>query len=428
MGRIAGITARQILDSRGNPTIEVDLVTEQGVLGRASVPSGTSTGKYEAVEIRDNDPGKFLGRGVLKGINTVNKILNEELRGLYVFDQNIIDATLIQLDGTQNKSNLGANTMLAVSLAAANAAAHAAGQSLYRYVGGINGNTLPLPMINILNGGTHASNNIDIQEFMIMPFGESYSESLRIGVEVFQHLKLILHDKKFPVNVGDEGGFAPNLKNTKQALNLIVEAIKKAGYKAGSEVAIALNIKASQLYNEKEKTYLLKDFKNPLSDEELIKYYADLCAKYPIISIEDGMAEDEWESWTKLNAALGDKIQIVGDDLYTTNVQRIQQGIQNSATNSVLIKPNQIGTLTETINAVELAQSNGMTCIISHRSGETQDTTIAELAVGLNTGQIKIGSVSRGERIVKYNQLLRIEEALENGARFWGKDFPYRKA
>ena len=427
MGRIARIFARQILDSRGLPTLEVEVMTEHGAVGTASAPSGASTGKYEALELRDNDPGIYLGKGVLKAVNSVNKILNEELKGAYVFDQNLIDAALIQLDGTSNKSNLGANTMLAVSLAVAKAAAQTASQSLYRYIGGVNGNTLPLPLMNIINGGAHASNNLDFQEFMIMPFGDSFSQSLRMGAEVFHHLKTILSDKKLSTNVGDEGGFAPDLKNTEQAFELILKAIEKAGYKPGSDIALAIDAAASQFYNSKKGIYTLNDFAKPINDDELIAYYEKLCKKYPIISIEDPLDEDAWDSWTKMTKKLGQDIQIVGDDLFVTNTSRIAKGIQTGAANAVLIKPNQIGTVTETINAVELSKSNGYSCVISHRSGETLDTSITEFAVGLNIGQIKTGSLSRGERIAKYNQLLRIEENLENGARFWGKDFIYRK-
>ena len=427
MGRIARIFARQILDSRGLPTLEVEVMTERGAVGTASAPSGASTGKHEALELRDNDPGIYLGKGVLKAVNSVNKILNEELKGAYVFDQNLIDAALIQLDGTSNKSNLGANTMLAVSMAVAKAAAQTASQSLYRYIGGVNGNTLPLPRMNIINGGAHASNNLDFQEFMIMPFGESFSQSLRMGVEVFQHLKTILSEKKLSTNVGDEGGFAPDLKNTEQAFELILKAIEKAGYKPGSDVALAIDAAASQFYNSKKKIYTLNDFGKPINDDELIAYYEKLGKKYPIISIEDPLDEDAWESWTKITEKLGQNVQIVGDDLFVTNTSRIAKGIQTAAANAVLIKPNQIGTVTETINAVEISKSNGYSCVISHRSGETLDTSITEFAVGLNIGQIKTGSLSRGERIAKYNQLLRIEENLENGARFWGKDFMYRK-
>ncbi len=417
--QIVQIKARQILDSRGNPTIETDVITSRGVLGRASVPSGASTGKYEAVELRDGDKGIYMGKGVLRAIANVNKILNEELKGAYVTDQSGIDAAMIQLDGTPNKKNLGANAILSVSLAVAKAAAQSSGQSLYRYIGGVNANTLPIPMMNILNGGQHADNLLDIQEFMIMPVGaNSFSDSLRMGTEVFHHLKAVLKKGGFSTNVGDEGGFAPNLKNHDEAIELILKAIESAGYKAGEEIVIALDAAASEFYNEKKKKYHFKSTKKYLSSEELVDYWDKLTDKYPIASIEDGLHEDDWKAWRMLNEKIGDKIQIVGDDLFVTNPERLIKGINEYSANAILIKLNQIGTLTETINAVDLAKKNGYNTIISHRSGETEDTTIAELAVALNAGLIKTGSLSRTDRIAKYNQLLRIEEELGASARF----------
>ncbi|MCK5536460.1 MAG: phosphopyruvate hydratase [Bacteroidales bacterium] len=424
MGRIAQIVARQILDSRGIPSLEVDLFTEHGVQGRASVPSGNSTGKYEANEVRDNDKGRYMGMGVVKCVNTVNKIINEELRGQYVSDQSIIDAALIELDGTKNKSNLGANTMLAVSLAAAKAAASVSGQSLYRYIGGVNGNTLPLPLINIISGGKHALNNLDFQEFMIIPNGaNSYSEALRMGVEVFRNIELELFDRKIEVSLGLDGAFVPQLKNNEDAIELIIKAIERAKYKVGEQITIAIDAAANYLFDEKTNLYTLKSSNKQYKSDEFIDYWKTLIKAYPIVSLEDPLAEDDWDTWVKLTDILGDKIQIVGDDLFVTNTSRIQQGLQVGAANATIIKPNQIGTLTETINAVELAQNNGMNCIVSHRAGETDDLSIVELAIGLNTGQIKLGATSRGESIIKYNQLLRIEESLGVGARFWGNDF-----
>ncbi|MCF6365922.1 MAG: phosphopyruvate hydratase [Bacteroidales bacterium] len=419
MSQIAQIKSRQILDSRGNPTIETDVITTRGVLGRASVPSGASTGKYEAVELRDKDKGLFLGKGVLRAVSNVNKVLNEELKGANIFDQSGIDAAMIQIDGTKNKSNLGANAILSVSLAVAKAAAHSSGQSLYRYIGGVNANTLPIPMMNILNGGSHADNSLDIQEFMIMPVGtNNFSDALRMGTEVFHHLKAVLKKGNFSTNVGDEGGFAPNLKSHDEAIELILEAVEKAGYKAGEDIVLALDAAASEFYNEKKKKYHFKSIKKYLSSEELVDYWDKLTDKYPIASIEDGLHEDDWDAWKLLTEKIGDKIQIVGDDLFVTNPERLIKGINEYAANSILIKLNQIGTLTETINTVDLAKKSGFNTIISHRSGETEDTTIAELAVAFNTGLIKTGSASRTDRIAKYNQLLRIEEALGNSARF----------
>ncbi|MCP4178148.1 MAG: phosphopyruvate hydratase [bacterium] len=419
MSQIAQIRARQILDSRGNPTIEVDVITSRGILGRASVPSGASTGKYEAVELRDNDKGQYLGRGVRRAVSNVNKILNEELNGKYVTDQSTIDGMMIELDGTSNKSNLGANAMLGVSLAVAKAAALVTSQPLFRYIGGVNANTLPIPMMNIINGGSHADNLIDIQEFMIMPVGaDCFSSALRMGTEVFHNLKDVLKKGGHSTNVGDEGGFAPNLKSNEQALDYVLKAIEKAGYKPEEDIVIALDAAASEFYNKKKKVYHFASIKKDYTSEELVEYWKKLVGKYPIASIEDGLDEDDWEGWKLLNNSIGEKVQIVGDDLFVTNPERLVKGINEGAANSILIKLNQIGTLTETVNTVELAKQYGYTSIISHRSGETEDTFIAELAVALNTGLIKTGSASRTDRIAKYNQLLRIEEILGSSARF----------
>lgn len=419
MSQIAQIKARQILDSRGNPTIETDVFTNQGIMGRASVPSGASTGKYEAVELRDKDPGKYMGKGVLRAVANVNKILNDELRGGFVTDQSGIDAAMIQLDGTDNKSNLGANAILSVSLAVAKAAALTSRQTLFRYIGGVSADTLPIPMMNILNGGSHADNDLDIQEFMIMPVGaDQFSEALRMGTEVFHHLKEVLKKEGLSVNVGDEGGFAPDLKSDDEAVELILKAIENAGYKAGKDFVLAIDAAASEFYDEKKKLYRYKSQNKDLTSDELIDYWDKLTDKYPIASIEDGLHEDDWDAWKLLNKKIGDKIQIVGDDLFATNPERLIKGINEYAANSILIKLNQIGTLTETINTVDLAKKSGFNIIISHRSGETEDTTIAELAVALNVGLIKTGSASRTDRIAKYNQLLRIEESLGNSARF----------
>jgi len=428
MAQIIDIQAREVLDSRGNPTIEVDVLTEDGFIGRAIVPSGASTGVHEAVELRDGDKGRFLGKGVLNAVDNVNKILNEELQGFFVADQNEIDAKMIELDGTDNKGNLGANAILGVSLACAKAAAQYTGQPLFRYIGGANANTLPIPMMNILNGGSHADNKIDIQEFMIMPVGASrFSEALRMGVEVFHCLKSVLKAKGHSTNVGDEGGFAPNLNSNEQAIEVVLEAIEKAGFKPGDDIYIALDPAASEFYNKEKGIYHFESTNEDKTSEELVKYWEDWVSKYPVISIEDGLAEDDWEGWKKLTASIGDRVQIVGDDLFVTNVKRLQRGIDEGSANSILIKVNQIGTLTETINAVQLATCNSMTSIISHRSGETEDTTIADLAVALNTGLIKTGSASRSDRIAKYNQLLRIEEILGPTAKYPGKDFKFLK-
>ncbi|HEV7230075.1 MAG TPA: phosphopyruvate hydratase [Bacteroidia bacterium] len=427
MSFIASIQARQILDSRGNPTIEVDVITNSGTLGRAAVPSGASTGSHEAVELRDEDDKTYLGKGVLKAVNNVNTVIREELSNMYIFEQNGIDLKMIELDGTDNKGNLGANAILGVSLAVAKAAAEEANQPLYRYIGGVNANLLPVPMMNILNGGSHADNSIDFQEFMIMPFGAgSFGEALRMGTEVFHHLKKVLKSKKYSTNVGDEGGFAPNIKSNEEAIEIVLKAIETAGYKPGKDIWIAMDAAASEFYDAKENVYHFKksDGKK-LSSEEMVNYWAEWSKKYPIVSIEDGLAEDDWDGWKKLTQKIGDKVQLVGDDLFVTNVTRLQQGIDKNIANSILIKVNQIGTLTETINAVQLAQNNSYTSVMSHRSGETEDTTIADLAVALRTGQIKTGSASRSDRVAKYNQLLRIEEQLGASAGFIGKDFKY---
>lgn len=420
MSYIASMHARQILDSRGNPTIEVDILTENEYLGRAAVPSGASTGIHEAVELRDGNKKIYDGKGVLKAVDNVNKLLAGELIGWDVADQTGIDATMIALDGTENKSKLGANAMLAISLAVAKAAALEANLPLYRYIGGTNARVLPLPMMNILNGGAHADNKIDFQEFMIMPVGaKSFSEALRWGVEIFHALKSVLKKKGYSTNVGDEGGFAPNIQSNEEAIETVLAAIVKAGYKTGSQVAIAMDAANSELWNAKEKKYVFhKSDGRKLNSEQLVDYWKTWVKNYPILSIEDGMAEDDWKGWKMLTEAIGDKVQLVGDDLFVTNVNRLQRGIDEGIANGLLVKVNQIGTLTETINAVTLAQNNGFNTIMSHRSGETEDTTIADLAVALNCGQIKTGSASRTDRIAKYNQLIRIEEMLGDGAIF----------
>ena len=429
MSTIIKIHARQILDSRGNPTVEVDVYTEAGAVGRAAVPSGASTGIHEAVELRDGDKKVYMGKGVLKAVHNVNEILNEELQGFYVADQNELDARMIEIDGTPNKANLGANAILGVSLAAAKAAAIESDQSLFRYVGGVNANTLPIPMMNILNGGSHADNSIDFQEFMIMPVGApTFSEAVRMGAEVFHNLKAVLKKSGYSTNVGDEGGFAPNLKSNEEAIQVVTQAIEKAGYKPGEDIFIALDPASSEYYIEKENVYHLKwSTGDKLTPSEMVDFWKDWAKKYPIISIEDGMAEDDWDGWKMMTDALGNKIQLVGDDNFVTNTERLQKGIDMGVCNSILIKVNQIGTLTETINAVNLATKNGYTSVMSHRSGETEDTTIADLAVALNTGLIKTGSASRSDRIAKYNQLMRIEEQLGSQAYFPGKDFRFLK-
>ncbi len=424
MSLIESIHARQILDSRGNPTVEVDVITENGVLGRAAVPSGASTGAHEAVELRDGGDA-YLGKGVMNAVENVNDILADELIGFSVFEQNLIDKIMIEADGTENKSKLGANAILGVSLAVAKAAAAELGLPLYRYVGGVSANTLPIPMMNIINGGSHADNSIDFQEFMIMPVGaETFSEAIRMGAEIFHHLKKVLSARGLATNVGDEGGFAPNLGSDDEALEVISEAVENAGYKVGDDIVFALDVASSEFYLQDEKVYHFKDSTGKkLTPVEMADYLADLSERYPIISIEDGMFEDDWEGWKALTDKIGDKVQLVGDDLFVTNVTRLQKGIDNGIANSILIKVNQIGTLTETIEAVSLANRNGYTAVMSHRSGETEDNTIADLAVALNTGQIKTGSASRSDRMSKYNQLIRIEEELGEVGKFPGKNF-----
>jgi enolase len=427
MSAIANITARQILDSRGNPTIEVDVTTQTGVVGRAAVPSGASTGIHEAVELRDGDKGNYLGKGVLKAVQNVNSSINEELLGVNVFDQSAIDRFLIELDGTPNKANLGANAILGVSLAVANAAANELGMPLYRYVGGVHAHTLPIPMMNILNGGSHADNSIDFQEFMVMPVkANSFSHALQMGTEIFHHLKNVLKQKGFSTNVGDEGGFAPNLGSNEEAIEYVLKAIEVAGYKPGEEVFIAMDAASSEFYLEEEKVYHFhKSSGEKLSSSDMVSFWKDWTAKYPIVSIEDGLWEDDWSGWAQLTQTIGDKVQLVGDDLFVTNVKRLERGIKEEVANSILVKVNQIGTLTETIQAVELATRNKYTSVMSHRSGETEDTTIADLAVALSTGQIKTGSASRSDRMAKYNQLLRIEEMLGNTAYYPSDSFKF---
>jgi enolase len=429
MSQIINITGRQILDSRGNPTVEVDVFTSNGVMGRAAVPSGASTGIHEACELRDGDKSIYKGKGVLKAVQNVNKVLAEELKGFYVTEQNEIDQKMIELDGTPNKSNLGANAILGVSLAVANAAAQESSSYLFRYVGGVNANTLPIPMMNIINGGSHADNSIDFQEFMIMPVGApSFSEGLRMGAEIFHSLSAVLKKGGYSTNVGDEGGFAPNLKSNEEAITVILQAIENAGYKPGKDVFIALDPASSEYYIEDEKVYhLKKSTGEKLTSAQMVDYWKSWTDKYPIISIEDGMAEDDWDGWKLMTDVMGKKIQLVGDDLFVTNTKRLQMGIDKGVANSILVKVNQIGTLTETIDAVNLAYRNSYTAVMSHRSGETEDTTIADLAVALNTGLIKTGSASRTDRIAKYNQLLRIEEILGSNARYLGKDFKYAR-
>jgi enolase len=430
MSLILDVHARQILDSRGNPTIEVDVITENGILGRAAVPSGASTGQWEAVELRDKDKSVYMGKGVLKAVANVNEKIAEALRGVDVFEQNAIDQLMIDLDGTENKGNLGANAILGVSLAVAKAAAQESRQPLYRYIGGVNANTLPIPMMNIVNGGSHSDAPIAFQEFMIMPVGaSSFSEALRWGTEVFHNLKAILHDRELSTAVGDEGGFAPKFEGTEDGVETIMKAIEKAGYKPGVDICLAFDCAASEFY--KDGIYDYSKFEGPngakRSSAEQVDYLASLADKYPIISIEDGMDENDWDGWKLLTERLGDKVQLVGDDLFVTNVKKLKQGIDNDTANSILVKVNQIGSLTETINAVSMAQQANYTTVMSHRSGETEDVTIADLAVALNCGQIKTGSASRSDRIAKYNQLLRIEEELGKTAKFIGKDFKYFK-
>jgi enolase len=426
MSYIAKVTARQILDSRGNPTVEVEVFTNGGGFGRAAVPSGASTGIHEAVELRDGDEGIYLGKGVLKAVENVNTIINDALLNQYVMDQKAIDTILINLDGTDNKARLGANAILGVSLACAKAAAQESGLSLYKYIGGVGAVTMPVPMMNILNGGSHADNKIDIQEFMVMPFGaSSFEEGLRMGTEIFHHLKAVLKSKGMSTNVGDEGGFAPNLGSNEEAIEVVLLAIEKAGYKAGENVFIALDAAASEFYNEETKLYEFESTGDKRTSEEMVQFWKEWSEKYPIASIEDGLAEDDWNGWKLLTDAIGDKVQLVGDDLFVTNTKRLARGVKEGIANSILVKVNQIGTLTETIEAVQMATKNGFTSVMSHRSGETEDYTIADLAVALNCGQIKTGSASRSDRVAKYNQLLRIEEELGSSSVYPGMDFKY---
>jgi enolase len=428
MSYITDIHARQILDSRGNPTIEVDVFTSNGILGRAAVPSGASTGIHEAMELRDGDKSRYLGKGVLKAVENVNTLINEALQGEDVFDQKRLDRIMIDLDGTPNKSKLGANAILGTSLAIARAAAQEAGMSLYQYIGGVGAVTMPVPMMNILNGGSHADNLIDIQEFMVMPFGaRSFSEGLRWGTEVFHHLKSVLKEKGMSTNVGDEGGFAPSLGSNEEAIQVVIEAIEKAGFKPGVDMHIALDAASSEFYNAEKGIYHFESTNTDMTSEQMVEYWVNWCEKYPIISIEDGLAEDDWAGWKLATEKLGHKVQLVGDDLFVTNTQRLSRGIDEGIANSILVKVNQIGSLTETIEAVQMATRNGYTSVMSHRSGETEDNTIADLAVALNTGQIKTGSASRSDRMSKYNQLLRIEEELGESAVYIGKNFKFLK-
>lgn len=426
MSLIESVTAREILDSRGNPTIEAEVVLESGETGRAAVPSGASTGEHEAVELRDGDDDRYLGKGVQQAVENVNEKISYELEAMDALDQNLIDEVLLALDGTSNKSNLGANALLAVSLATARAAAAYLEMPLYRYLGGVNAKTLPVPMMNILNGGAHADNNVDFQEFMVMPVGaEDFSHALQIGAEIFHNLKKVLKSRGYATGVGDEGGFAPNLKSNEEAVETILEAIEAAGYTAGEDVMLALDPAASEFYDGSNYVFKKSD-KRVLSSDEMIAYWTDWVNKYPIISIEDGLAESDWDGWQKITQQLGKRLQLVGDDLFVTNVEFLQKGIDLSAANSILIKVNQIGTLTETLDAIELAKTNNMTAVISHRSGETEDHFIADLAVATNAGQIKTGSLSRSDRIAKYNQLLRIEEDLGSAAKYLGRKAFYQ--
>lgn len=429
MSSILDIHARQILDSRGNPTVEVEVITEEGAMGRAAVPSGASTGAHEAVELRDGDKKVYMGKGVLKAVANINNDIADALLGTDVFEQNAIDRLMLTLDGTENKAKLGANAILAVSLACAKAAAMEANTPLYRYVGGVNANTLPIPLMNILNGGSHADNSIDFQEFMIMPVkAESFSMALQMGTEVFHHLKNVLKKSGYSTNVGDEGGFAPNIKSNEEAIEIVLKAIEEAGYKPGVDIYIAMDAATTEFYDEKTGLYTFKKSDNRQMDSEgMVAYWKEWTNKYPILSIEDGIAEDDWKGWASLTKAIGDKVQLVGDDLFVTNSKRLQRGITEGVANSILVKVNQIGSLTETIDAVNLATRNSYTNIMSHRSGETEDTTIADLAVALNSGQIKTGSASRTDRIAKYNQLIRIEEELGTNAYFPGTNFKFIK-
>ena len=426
MSIIAKIQAREILDSRGNPTIEVDVWTDSGHMGRAAVPSGASTGAHEASELRDGDKKRYLGKGVRKAVENVNNTLNNELQGALITEQALIDKAMCALDGTPNKANLGANAILGVSLAVAKAAASEAGLPLYRYVGGANACVLPVPMMNILNGGAHADNKVDIQEFMIMPVGAStFAQGLRMGAEVFHHLKSVLKAKGLSTNVGDEGGFAPDLPSNEDALKLVMQAIEKAGYKPGDDIVVALDCASTEFYDAKKKRYVLESTGDSLTSDEMVALWKDWCKRYPIVSIEDGMSEDDWDGWKKLTTTIGDKVQLVGDDLFVTNTTRLTEGISKGIANSILVKVNQIGTLTETLEAVEMAHRAGYTSVMSHRSGETEDSTIADLAVACNCGMIKTGSASRSDRIAKYNQLLRIEEQLGKGGRYPGRSLKY---
>src|SRR6056297_1364574 len=424
MSLIEDISARQILDSRGNPTVEVDVILMSGIQGRAAVPSGASTGEFEAVELRDGDADYYMGKSVLKAVSNINDIISDELLGFPATMQVDIDQMLIELDGTKNKGKLGANALLGVSMAVAKAAAMSTGMPLWRYLGGVNSKVLPLPMMNIINGGSHADNNVDPQEFMIMPAGaDTFSEAVRMGSEIFHNLKKVLSSKGYNTAVGDEGGFAPNLKSNEEALEVILTAIEKAGYTPGDEVLIALDPASSEFYDTEKKVYEFKWSDGSVRDaDEMVEYWSSWVEKYPIISIEDGMYEDDWKGWKTLTNAIGDKVQLVGDDLFVTNTERLARGIEEGIANSILIKVNQIGTLTETLDAIEMAHKNGYTSVISHRSGETEDTTIADLAVATNAGQIKTGSMSRTDRVAKYNQLLRIEEELGDAALFLGRD------
>lgn len=427
MSFIIDVHARQILDSRGNPTVEAEVITENGVMGRAAVPSGASTGKHEAVELRDGDKKIYGGKGVLKAVANINDTIGKAIEGISVLDQNEIDKIMLQLDGTENKSNLGANAILAVSLACAKAAAEETGLPLYRYVGGVNSNTLPVPLMNILNGGAHADNKIDFQEFMIVPTGaDTFSDALRMGVDVFHALKNVLKKNGHSTNVGDEGGFAPNIQSNQEAIETVLSAIENAGYKPGTDIFIAMDAANSELYDEKSGMYIFhKSDGKKVSSDEMVEFWKTWCSKYPIVSIEDGLAEDDWKGWKKLTDELGNKIQLVGDDLFVTNTKRLAQGIKDGVANSILVKVNQIGSLTETIQAVDMAHRASFTSVMSHRSGETEDTTIADLAVALNCGQIKTGSLSRSDRVAKYNQLLRIEEELGSLAIYPGRNFKY---
>lgn len=424
MSFIDEIIGRQIIDSRGNPTVEVDVVLVDGVMGRAAVPSGASTGEHEAVELRDSESNRYLGKGVTQAVENVNTVIAKELQGNEVYNQVEIDNTLIEIDGTENKGNLGANAILGVSLAVADAAASALNLPLWRYIGGVNAKVLPLPMMNIINGGSHADNNVDLQEFMIMPSGaRNFSEAIRMGSEIFHHLKKVLKNKNYNTAVGDEGGFAPDLSSNEEAVDVILEAIDKAGFSSGDEVVIALDPATAEFYNAEKKVYEFRwSDGSERTSEDMVEFWSDWVDKYPIVSIEDALDENDWDGWKKLTDAIGDKVQLVGDDLFVTNTERLAKGIKQGVANSILVKVNQIGTLTETLDAIEMAHKNDYTAVISHRSGETEDTTIADLAVATNAGQIKTGSMSRTDRTAKYNQLLRIEEQLGDNAIFLGKD------